>query len=238
MSSILWFSLVMFISPYSYRASAATTFSIIRRILSFNFSSRSVAFSAEISSCFMFSPTASSSCSTSFSQLSTLSCPLALILLDTQLPGQLIKLLLVVAGHGGLPEGLVKLLNLDLIPHGLGFKVLDLLQNAISLLGCHGQFGDGVGKGGVSLLGFLLHQHDTPGKGTDFLFSILEGLQLFLQGAKGLGQFVVGFVKLDLVALDLLAQISDVSLMLVDGLVGLLGVSLKLGNGGVQRVGL
>merc|ERR1719245_2942384 len=94
----------------------------------------------------------------SLCQLSTLCGPLALVLLDTQLPGQLIQLLLVVAGHlGGFSEGLVQLLNLDLIPHGLGFKVLDLFQNAISLLGCHGQFGDSVSKGGVSLLGFLLH---------------------------------------------------------------------------------
>merc|ERR1712088_19926 len=53
MSSILWLSLVMFISPYSYRASACFSLSRSWWILSFNFSSRSVAFSAEISSCFI-----------------------------------------------------------------------------------------------------------------------------------------------------------------------------------------
>merc|ERR1719351_699007 len=172
----------MFISPYSWRDSACLSFSRRVWILSFNFSSRSVAFSAEISSCFMFSPTASSSCSTSFSlllalggllsrdlellhvltngfkllfnilqlalsQLCTLSCPLALILLDTQLPGQLIKLLLVVAGHlGGLPEIFVSLLKLNLTVHGLVLKVFDPLQNGISLLGCIGQFGNSVGQ--------------------------------------------------------------------------------------------
>merc|ERR1712029_772615 len=56
----------MFISPYSYRASACLSLSMIWKILSFNFSSLSWAFSAEISSCFMFSPTVSNSCSTSF----------------------------------------------------------------------------------------------------------------------------------------------------------------------------
>merc|ERR1712226_181109 len=48
-------------------------------------------------------------------QLSPVGCPLALILLDTQLPGQLVKLLLVVAGHlSGLPEVFVSLLKLHL----------------------------------------------------------------------------------------------------------------------------
>merc|ERR1719323_476196 len=82
-----------------------------------------------------------------FSQLSTLISPLQLILLDTQFPGKLIKLLFIVTGHlGGFPQVLVSLLNLYLIPHGLVFKVFDLLQDTISILGSKSQLGDSFGQ--------------------------------------------------------------------------------------------
>merc|ERR1712165_67137 len=123
------------------------------------------------------------------SQFSTLSCPLALIFLYSKLPGQFIKLLLIVAGHlGGLSQGLVKLLNLNFIPHCLAFKVFDLFQDAISFLGSQGKLGDSVSKSSVCLLGLFLHQHDTSRQGTDFLFSILESLQFFLWLPKRLSE--------------------------------------------------
>merc|ERR1712212_984868 len=81
------------------------------------------------------------------SQFCTLIGPLKLIFLYTQFPGQLIELLFVITGHlGGFPEVLVCLLNLNLIPHGLVLKVLDLLEDTISILGCHGELGDSFGK--------------------------------------------------------------------------------------------
>merc|ERR1739848_24042 len=80
--------------------------------------------------------------------LSALIGPLQLILLDTQFPGQLIEFLFIITGHlGGLPKVLVSLLNLNLIPHGLVLKVFDLLENTISILRGHGQFGDSLGQG-------------------------------------------------------------------------------------------
>merc|ERR1719323_2398711 len=82
-----------------------------------------------------------------FSQLSTLIGPLQLILLDTQFPGKLIKLLFVVTGHlGGFPQVLVSLLNLYLIPHGLVLKVFDLLQDTIGILGSKSQLCDSFGQ--------------------------------------------------------------------------------------------
>merc|ERR1712217_436716 len=81
-------------------------------------------------------------------QLSPVGGPLTLVLLDAQLPGKLIELLLIVACHFGcLPEVFVSLLQLDLAVHGLVLKVLDLLQDAVSFLGCKSQLGDSFGKG-------------------------------------------------------------------------------------------
>ena len=54
-----------------YLPSAALNFCLMERILSLSFSSRSTAFSAELSSCFMFSPTICSSSSAHSTQCST-----------------------------------------------------------------------------------------------------------------------------------------------------------------------
>merc|ERR1719347_1787146 len=173
------------------------------------------------------------------SQLGALSGPLALVLLDTQLPGQLIQLLLVVTGHlGGFSEGLVSILKLNLIHHGLVLKVLDPLQDAIGLLGSISQLGHCLGESAVSLLGLLFHQHDTPGESSNFLLSGLEILFLLLQGLQGLGQLVVGLVKVALGSLDLLAQVPNVSLMLVVLGIGLLGDGLKVVDGCEKGVSL
>merc|ERR1712083_34989 len=173
------------------------------------------------------------------SQLSALIGPLKLIFLYSQFPGQLIEFLFIITCHFcGFPKVLVCLLNFNLIPHGLVFKIFDLLENTISILGCHGEFGDSFCERRVGLLCFLLHQHDTSGQCTDFLFCVLESLFLLFQSSQGLGQFVIGLIKLHFISLNLLSQITDVSLMLVIFGVGILGVSLVSGNGGQELIGL
>merc|ERR1711976_720249 len=171
--------------------------------------------------------------------LSTLIGPLKLIFLYSQFSGQLIEFLFIITGHlGGFPEILVCLFSLNLIPHGLVLKVLDLLKNTISILGCHGKLGDGFSKGRVSLLCFFLHQHDTSGQCADLFLCILEGLFLLFQSSQGLGQFVIGLIKVTLISLNLFAQVTDVSLMLIVFGVGILGVSLVPGNGGQELISL
>merc|ERR550519_2528531 len=168
-----------------------------------------------------------------FSQLSTLIGPLKLIFLYSQFPGQLIEFLFIITGHlGGFPEIFVCLFNLNLIPHGLVLKVLDLLENTISILGCHGKLGDSFGKGRIGLLCFFLHQHDTSGQCADLLFCVLESLLLLLKSSQSLGQFVISFIKLYLITLNLLSQVTDVSLMCVIPGISLFGLSLITSNGG------
>merc|ERR1712168_359834 len=167
------------------------------------------------------------------SQLSTLICPLKLILLYSQFSGQLIEFLFIITGHlGGFPEILVCLFNLNLIPHGLVLKVLDLLKNTISTLGCHGKLGDSFGEGRVSLLCFFLHQHDTSGQCADLFLCILESLFLLFQSSQSLGQFVIGLIKVTLISLNLLSQVTDVSLVCVISGISLFCVCLVSGNGG------
>merc|ERR1712179_208300 len=158
---------------------------------------------------------------------------LKLIFLYSQFPGQLIEFLFIITGHlGGFPEILVCLFNLNLIPHGLVLKVLDLLENTISILGCHGKLGDSFGKGRVSLLCFFLHQHDTSGQCADLFLCILESLFLLFQSSQSLGQFVICFVKLYLISLNLLSQVTDISLVCVISGISLFCVCLVSGNGG------
>merc|ERR1711993_34826 len=67
-------------------------------------------------------------------QLCSLDGSLKFLLLDSKFPGELVKLLLIVAGHlGGLPQVFVQLLNGDLIVHALALNNLDFLQD---LIGC------------------------------------------------------------------------------------------------------
>merc|ERR1711876_135438 len=173
------------------------------------------------------------------SQLSALIGPLKLIFLYSQFPGQLIEFLFIITCHlGGFPKVFVCLFNFNLIPHGFVLKVFDLLENTISILGCHGELGDSFCERRVGLLCFLLHQHDTSGQCADFLFCVLESLFLLFQSSQGLGEFVIGFIKVTLISLNLLSQITDVSLMLVIFGVGILGVSFVSGNGGQELIGL
>merc|ERR1719200_47066 len=151
-----------------------------------------------------------------FSQFSPLICSLQFILLNAQFPGQFIKFLLVVRCHfGGFPQVLVCLLNLNFIVHGFVLVELDLFQNDISLFGCQSEFGDGLGQAGVSFLGLFLHKHNTTAQSTDLLLSIFEVFLSLLKGGHGFSQFVVRFIKIHLVTLDFLAQISNICIMFV-----------------------
>merc|ERR1719245_2792167 len=102
------------------------------------------------------------------SQLSSLQSSLQLGLLDSQLPAQLIKLLLVVNSHlDGGPEVLVQLLNGDLIVEAGVLNNLDSLEDLVSILGGDGELGDGVAEGVSSLLVLLLHQHDSTSESSN-----------------------------------------------------------------------
>merc|ERR1712241_1482890 len=155
-----------------------------------------------------------------FSQFSSLIGSLQFILLNSQFPGQLIKFLLIVGCHlGGFPHIFVSLLNLNFIVHGFVLKEFDLLQDSISLFGGKSKFGDSLCQAAISFLGLFLHKHNTTAKSTDLLLSIFEVLFSLLKSSKGFIQFVICFIKIHLVPLDFLAQISDISFMLINTLV-------------------
>merc|ERR1740129_484830 len=115
-------------------------------------------------------------------KLSALKRSPELILLDSELPSELVKLLLVVRGHlGGLPQVFVVLLNGHLVVHALALEHLGLLEDAVGLLRLVGQSGDGVSQSLLGLLGLLLHEHDPPGQGRDVSLHLLVHLLLLLQ---------------------------------------------------------
>merc|ERR1712241_198749 len=137
-----------------------------------------------------------------FCQFSSIVGSLQFILLNTQFPGQFIEFLFIVRGHlGGFPQVFVSLFNFNFVVHGFVLIELDLFQDAISLFGGVSKFGNGLGQVGISLLGLFL--------------SFLEGLFTLLEVGHSFGQFVIRFIKFHLVALDFLAQISNVSIMLI-----------------------
>ena len=164
---------------------------------------------------------------------------LEFLLLDAKLPGQLVKSLFVVAGHlGGAPQTLVQLLQGDFIVHAFVLHDLDLLEDLVSLLGGHGELGDGVGKVGLGLLGLLLHQHDPPGQGGDVGLNLEVDLGLDLELLIGLVELVHRLLEGDLEVVDLLAEVPDVALGLLQDLVGLRGLLLELLDDGEQTLGL
>jgi len=172
-------------------------------------------------------------------ELGPLNGSLQLLLLDAELPGQLIQLLLIVRGHlGGLPQVLVQLLKGDLVVHALALNNLDLLEDLIGLLGGQGELGDGGGEVDLGLLGFLLHQHDPTAEGSNVGLDLLVHLVLLLVALIGLVQFVKSLIKVNLEAVDFLSIISDVALSLLEDGVGLLGLILKLLDDGVEAIGL
>merc|ERR1719297_651244 len=173
------------------------------------------------------------------SQLCSLDGPLKFFLLDSKFPGELVKLLLVVAGHlGGLPQVLVQLLNGDLVVHALALNNLDLLQDLIGLLGGQGKLGDGVGEVDLGLLGLLLHQHNSTAKSGNVGFHFFVHLVFLLKALISLVQFVCRLIEFDLKSMNFLSIISDVAFSLVENLVGFLGVFLELPDDGVELVSL
>merc|ERR1712241_403305 len=98
------------------------------------------------------------------SQFSSLIGSLQFILLNSQFSGQFIKFLLVVrCPLCGFSQGFV-------------LKVLDLLQDSISLFGGKSKFGDSLCQVAIGFLGLFLHEHDTTAQSTDLLLSIFEVL--------------------------------------------------------------
>merc|ERR1712241_1173775 len=155
-----------------------------------------------------------------FSQFSSLIGSLQFILLNSQFSGQFIKFLFVVGCHlGGFPYIFVSFLNLNFIVHGFVLKELDLLQDSISLFGGKSKFGDSLCQAAIGFLGLFLHEHDTTTKSTDLFLRIFEVLFSLLKSSKSFIQFVICFIKIHLIALDFLSQISDISFMLINTLV-------------------
>merc|ERR1719348_1855166 len=238
MSSILWLSLVMFISPYSNLVSVSLYFCCRLWIFSTSFSSLPRAFSADFSSCFMFSPTVSSSSSTIFRFFSA-SSALSRPLLSSELPAELIQLLLIVVSHLDCgAEVLVQLLNGHLVVHAGGLDNLDSLEDVVSRLGGECELGDGGAEGVSGLLVLLLHEHDPPGKGGHVSLHFLELLLSLLQRLGGLGQLVVGLVEADLKGLDFLSIVSDVAVSLVGSGCGFLGGILESLDGCIEAISL
>merc|ERR1719297_758349 len=173
------------------------------------------------------------------SQLGPLDGSLKFLLLDSELPGQLVELLLVVGGHlGSLPQVFVQLLDGDLVVHALALNNLDFLQDLIGLLGGQGKLGDGVGEVDLGLLGLLLHQHDPTAKSSNISFHLFVHFVLLLKALISLVKFVSGLVKFNLKSVNFLSIISDVAFSLVENLIGLLGVLLELPDDGVELVSL
>ena len=75
---------------------------------------------------------------------------------------------------------------------------LDRLHHVVGSLGGKGELGDGLAELLGGLLVLLLHEHDPPGEGGDVALHLLELLLSLLEGLGGLGQLVVGLIKVDL----------------------------------------
>merc|ERR1712109_391244 len=175
----------------------------------------------------------------SLGKFSSLSCSLAFVFLYSKLSGDFIKLLFVVTCHfGSFSQVFVSLFKFHFVVHGLVFKVFYLLQDAVSFLGHGCQFGNSFSKCGIGFLCFFFHQHDTSAKCTNIFLSVLEFLLLFFKGGQDFGQFVVSFIKLYLISLDLFAQISDSTFVLIILGVGFFNGSFKSSDGCIQGVGL
>merc|ERR1719288_657903 len=172
-------------------------------------------------------------------QLGPLNSPLELSLLHTELPGELVKLLLVVGGHlDGGSQVLVQLLDGDLVVEASVLNNLNGLHDVVGGLGGEGKLGDGLAQLLSGLLVLLLHEHDPPGEGGDVALNLLELLLSLLEGLGGLGQLVVGLVETNLELLHFLAVVTDVTVSLVGPGGGLPGRLLETSNGVVETIGL
>merc|ERR1712165_381171 len=175
----------------------------------------------------------------SFSELSPFSCSFAFIFLYSKLSGDFIKFLFIVACHfGGFSQVFVSLFKFHFVVHGLVFKVFDLLQDSIGVLGHHCKFGNSFSKSSICLLCFFFHQHNTSRKGSNILLSILEFFFLLFKCSQDFGHFVSGFIKVTLIGLDLFAKISDVAFMLIIGFVSILYTVFMFLDGSIESISL
>merc|ERR1711978_293215 len=170
-SSILRWSLVMFISAYSERESESFSLMFSCLIWSWYFSSLLLAFSSEISSCFWFSPMADNSSYLHhplLSNLDSLLSSLELVLHHGEGSGKVVRLHLVIRCD---PLGLLQVglqgLNLHLVVHVLRFPVTSTLDDVVRLLGHEGKLHDGGGELLHGHGGLTLHQDNTPGGRVD-----------------------------------------------------------------------
>merc|ERR1719402_796678 len=107
---------------------------------------------------------------------------LQVIFLNSQFPGQLVKLLFVVTGQlSSLSQIFVQFLQGDFVVHALALKYLDFLEDSVGFLGRQSQLGDSVGKISFRLLGLFLHQHNSTGKSRNISLDFLEALLPFFQ---------------------------------------------------------
>merc|ERR1712198_302897 len=164
MSSILWLSLVMFISPYSNLA-CDLVFVLKRKdfLNQFLFSLKSLLSGLlkllhVLTNCLKFFL---NSLQVLLSKLGSLESSLQLRFLDSELPAEFIELLFIVNGHlDGCSQILVKFFKGDFIVHAGAFNNLDSLEDVVSSLGSESKLGDGGAKVVSGFLVFLLHQHD------------------------------------------------------------------------------
>merc|ERR1719270_1548623 len=169
------------------------------------------------------------------SQFSSVKTSLELSLLDTQFSAQFIKLLLIVNSHlDGRSQILVQLLKGDLIVQAGVLHTLGSFQDLVSILGGDGKLGNCVAKGISSLLVLLLHQHDSTGKSSNVRLNLLVLLVCFLKRLTGLSELVIGLIISNLKILNLLSQVSDVTISLISTSCCLSGCLLKRSNGGIK----
>merc|ERR1719309_1182119 len=173
------------------------------------------------------------------SKFSSLKSSLQLRFLDSKLPAEFIKLLLIINGHlNCCSQILVKLFKGDFIVHAGAFNNLDSLEDIVSSLGSESKLGDSGAKIVGGFLVFLLHQHDPTSKSCNISLNFLELLVSFFQRFTGLGEFVVCLIITDLKVLNFLSQITDVTVSLIRTGGGFSSCFLKSSDGCVQTIGL
>merc|ERR1712038_1051802 len=101
-----------------------------------------------------------------FGHFSTLQGSSEFVLLDAQLSAQFIELLFIVRSHlCCLAKVFVVFLNGDFIVHAGGLHNFHFLQDVVGFLGSVCKLCHGASKILLRFLGFLLHEHDSTGKG-------------------------------------------------------------------------
>merc|ERR1719219_1141590 len=229
-SSILWLSLVIFISPYSNLASVTLYLFCRERIFSTSFSSLSNAFSADFSSCFMFSPTVSSFSSIPFrffSASSALSSPLFSSASCTP------SFRLSSSGFCSLSTAILMVERRFLSNSSM---VTSLLRQVFSTTLTAFRTVSALLLVSASLV-TVLQRLSAPFLSSSAL-NLLELLISLLQRLGSLGQLVVGLIVRHLQVLHFLSEVSDVAIRLICAAARLPGCLLEPSDCGVQLVRL